>query len=113
MPISLPSLVAGAAVAIAGNPTAIVAGPAGGHAAAYVTAGASVIPIDVPGPTAGRAVDVGTPVEGIALSGNGSTVWVTTAAGWAAPVDMATGTVGQQVHVGGQPGAIVIPRPGG
>ena len=105
-PIDAITLQAGAAVALPVDPTGIAVTASG--AMAYISGGASVVPLTVPGLVVGTPIALHGVAQAIALGPHDTTAWVALQAGSLVGVTLATGVVGRPLHLGNHPSAVAI-----
>lgn len=105
-PIDAVTRQAGPPVPLPLNPTDIVVTSSG--ATAYITGGASVVPLTVDHLAVGLPITLKGVAQALALAPGDRTAWVALQTGSLVPVSLTSRAVGHAIHLGGHPSAIAI-----
>jgi hyaluronoglucosaminidase len=104
--IAMATMLAAAPVPLPIDPTGIAVTRSG--TMAYISGGASVIPLVVAGFVVGRPITLSGVAQAIALGRDDRTAWVALQAGSLQEVNLASGKVGRAIHLGGHTSALAI-----
>jgi hypothetical protein len=80
---------------------------------AYVSGGASVVPVAVAGLAVGSPIVLPGVAQAIALGSGDKAIWVAIQTGSLVQVSLPSGRVSRTIHVGGHPSALAVPNGAG